>query len=404
MFDNHAGRLAEAFDTFQGGIGISHIVIGQRFALQLPGGGHAGFQRRGFCVKRSGLMGIFPVAHVLHLDELGVERAREWQAVPGGQGLSLLVDAAQVVGDHAVIGCRVLEGFQGQIKALRVGQASGFQGFKNAVIVGAVDHDGHVFVVFGRAAHHGRSANIDVFDGFGQAAVWPGYRGGEGVEVDRDQVNRGNAVSGHDAVILATPAEDTAMDFRVQGLDPAIHHFRKAGVIRHFNGRNTVFTQQPERASGGENFHAETAQGPGKLKNTGFVGNADQGPANGKAGELVGHIRSIRVGYCEIQDGRQPRAWRESEQVVLLEFFAQGPPVQPQQFGGAGLVAPDMGHDGLQKGRFNFRQDHLVNIGHFRALQMGKIIAQGLFHTVAQGLACFAGRIQMLLEIGIVAH
>ena len=65
------------------------------------------------------------------------------------------------------------------------------------------------------------------------------------------------------------------MDFWVQGLYPAVHHFREAGVIGHFHGCHTVVLQQLEGATRGEDFHAEIYQFAGELKNAGLVGDAD---------------------------------------------------------------------------------------------------------------------------------
>src|SRR5690606_6902154 len=105
--------------------------------------------------------------------------------------------------------------------------------------------------------------------------------GGEGVEVDHHHVDGLDAVLRHHPVVDAPAAEDAAVDLRVQGLDPAVHHLREAGVVRHFHRRDAVVPEQAEGAAGGEDLHPQLAQGTGKVQDAGLVGNADQGAADG---------------------------------------------------------------------------------------------------------------------------
>src|SRR5690606_15861055 len=123
---------------------------------------------------------------------------------------------------------------------LGVGQATGLEGLEDAGVIAGVDHDGDVLVVLGGGANHGRAADIDVLDGVRQGAARPGHSGGERVEVDRHQVDRVDAVFGHHRAVLVTATEDATVDLRVQGLHPAVHHFREAGVVGHFHGVDAV--------------------------------------------------------------------------------------------------------------------------------------------------------------------
>src|SRR5690606_37958448 len=155
VLDDHAGRLDEALHAFQRGVGVGNVVVGQLLALQLHGGGHAGLALLRLDVEGSDLVRVLAVAHVLRLDELAVEGTRDRAAAFGGHGLGGLVDGAQVVGDHTVVGGGVLEGLEGQVEALGIGQAGGLEGLQHARIVAGVDHDGDVLVVLGRGANHG---------------------------------------------------------------------------------------------------------------------------------------------------------------------------------------------------------------------------------------------------------
>ena len=300
VLDDNAGRFGEALDAFQRGVGVCNVVVGQLFALQLGGGGDAGLGRCCFLVEGGGLVRVFAVAHVLHFDELAVEGAREGGAVFCAQGVAGLLDGTQVVGNHAVVGRSVLERLQGQIKALGVGQATALERVEDAAVVAGVDHDGNVFVVLGGAADHGRAADVDVLDGVRQGAAGLCYRSGEGVEIDYDHVDGLDAMLGHNGAVDVTATQDAAVDFRVQGLDPAVHHFREAGVVSDFNGLDALLAEQLVGAAGGEDFNALGAQLAGKIDDTGFVRNADQRAAYRQAGSLVGHLGS-RLGGCGVE-------------------------------------------------------------------------------------------------------
>src|SRR3989338_4467490 len=296
VLDNHTGWLDEALHAFQRGVGVGDVVERQFLALQLNGAGHAGFTLLRFHVERRALVRVLAVAHFLGLDELAVEGARERAALFGGQGVAALVDGAQVVGDHAVVGGGVLEGFQGQVEALGVAQAAGFQRLDDASVVASVDHDGHVFVVLRRGADHGWAADVDVLDGVGQVTAGLGDSGGERIEIDRDQVDWLDAVLVHYRSVDGATAEDASVDFRVQGLDATVHHFREAGVVGHFHCSDAVVLEQLVSAAGGEDFHIQGDELAGKLEDVGLVGNTDQGTANGEAGGLVGHFRVHQSG------------------------------------------------------------------------------------------------------------
>jgi len=97
-----------------------------------------------------------------------------------------------------------------------------------------VDDDQHVPVVLGGGANHGRTADVDVLNGLFQCDARFGYRLAEGVEVHRDQVDRGNPVLFQLAqVILVAQGQDAAMDTGMQGLHPPVQNLRKTGHVRN---------------------------------------------------------------------------------------------------------------------------------------------------------------------------
>lgn len=205
----------------------------------------------------------------------------------------------------------MLERLEGQVETLGVGQAAGLEGFDHGGVVAGIDHDGDILVVLRRRTDHGRPADIDVLDGGRQVAVGPGHRGLEGIQVDRHQVDRLDAVLLHDRAVQVAATEDTAMHLRVQGLHPTVHHFREAGVVGHFHGRDAVVPEQLVGAAGGKDFHAEGDQLTGEVDDAGLVGNADQRAADGQAGGLVGHCKGPEGWLPAAGAGRDARPWPE---------------------------------------------------------------------------------------------
>ena len=70
MFDDDAGGCVEALDALQRGVGVCDVVVGERLALQLLGTADAHLGLSCLAVKRGALVGVLPVAHLLHLFEL----------------------------------------------------------------------------------------------------------------------------------------------------------------------------------------------------------------------------------------------------------------------------------------------------------------------------------------------
>ncbi len=184
----------------------------------------------------------------------------------------------------------MFEGFERQIEALRVGQAAIFQAVYKAAVIAGIYDNRHIFVVFRRRTHHGGAADVDVFNGIGQRATGFGNGCRERIQVDGDQINWVDAVFSHDRAIQITTAQNAAMNFGVQCLNAAIHHFWETGVISHFHGSNAVIAQQFEGATSGEDFDAKGSELTGKVNNASLIGHTNEGAAHRKAGGLVGHL------------------------------------------------------------------------------------------------------------------
>ena len=98
-------------------------------------------------------------------------------------------------------------------------------------------------MVLGRGADHGRSTDVDVFDGIRVSAVRFGHGLRERVEIHHQQVDGRYVVLCHNGVVDAAPAQEAAMHARVQGLDPPVHDLGKAGIGADVDYRETCVPQ-----------------------------------------------------------------------------------------------------------------------------------------------------------------
>ena len=136
-------------------------------------------------------------------------------------------------------------------------------------------------MILRRRPQHRRPADVDIFNRIGQRTIRLGDRGLERIEIHHQQVDRWNTVFNHGPVVLTTPPQQAAVNFRMQGLEATVHHLGKASVVGDFYRGNAVAGQQLGSAASGENLHAPFDQSAGELHDAGLVGNADQGAAYG---------------------------------------------------------------------------------------------------------------------------
>jgi hypothetical protein len=156
-------------------------------------------------------------------------------------------------------------------------------------IVGRIGHDRDEIVVLGRRADHRRTADIDVLDAFLERRA---ARHGrlERVEIDHDDVDRRDPVHTHRCDMLGRIAarQDAAMDQRMQGLDPAVHHLREAGMGRHLDDLDARLGDRRGRAAGRQDLDTVPGEPLGELDQAGLVGNRDQGALRLDPG-IIGH-------------------------------------------------------------------------------------------------------------------
>ena len=214
-------------------------------------------------------MRVFAIAHGLD------QAARDRQARRSGI-LDLLGEPAR---DRRIIVGGAGKGAGGQ--TLAQGKVSGSgrgQGLQHHIHRRLIDANGHIAVVLGRRADHGRAANVDILDRRLKRST---RRNGrlERIEVDPHQIDRQDIVRVHGRLVLGriTIAQEAAMHLGVQGLDPAIHHFRKARQIRHVLDRQAGLFNGGAGATGRNQLNAKVHKGLGRFDQARLVGQGDQG-------------------------------------------------------------------------------------------------------------------------------
>jgi hypothetical protein len=230
---------------------------------------------------------VLAVAQVHHLHEAAVglrgERAAHRDLAAGVGHRGEIVADRRVVLRHAVEGGHrqreALGGRELAVVGLQFGQQFG-------VLVGRGRHR-HSREVLGGAAQHRRAADVDVLHGILELAVSVGGDRFERIQVQHQQVDRGDPVLGHHRVIGSGAAEQAAMHQRMQRLDPAIHHFRKAGELGDIPDRQAGLADRLGGAAGGEQLDVAGGQCLGQVDQAGLVGNGQQRPAHGQ--EISGH-------------------------------------------------------------------------------------------------------------------
>ena len=188
-------------------------------------------------------MAVLAVTHIQLLNEVQVQRA--WEATGGFFAFTVVSrnHAAEVVGNHAVVGGSVFEGFDGKVETGCKRQRSfvGIHLFNNGVVVATLHHDCDIFMVLGGGAHHRWAADIDVLNRIFQRAAFTSDGLGERIQVNNHHIDRLDLMFFHNGIVLAATAQNATMYFRMQGLHASIHHLRETGVIGNFGYRQTFF-------------------------------------------------------------------------------------------------------------------------------------------------------------------
>jgi hypothetical protein len=175
---------------------------------------------------------------------------------------------------------------------------------KPLILVGAGD-DRDVGVVLGGPSDQAWSADVDVLDGLFEADVGSGDGGLERVEVDDHEVDRLDPLGFEGLKIFGNIAtgENSAVELRVECLDPAAEDLRLAGVGGDLDGIDPRSDERCSRPARGEKLDPLSRQKPGEFDEFALVGDAEQGPTDGN--DLIHVLGLIKgapiVGWVETQ-------------------------------------------------------------------------------------------------------
>ncbi len=151
-----------------------------------------------------------------------------------------------------------------------------------------LDHHGHVAVVLGCGAHHGRPADVDILDAGGVVGA-ARDRLLERIEIDHEQVDRRDAVRFRRLLVRVVVAhrEQAAMHLGMQRLHPPVHHLRKAGQVGYVANGEPDIGERGLGAAGRHEFDAAGGELAGEIGQSRLVRYGEKRAANGA--QLIDH-------------------------------------------------------------------------------------------------------------------
>ena len=289
VLDDHAGRTVELANAFPCRVAVGQVVEAEFLALQLLERRQRARHRPQVAVERGLLVRVFAVTQVHDLDEVAVALRRE-------QRLRAIVrERGQVVADERVVLRDVVERGHGQREAgLRCQRAAvGLQLVDERRVLRRIGGDRDAREVLGGRTQHRRAADVDVFDDIVEGAGRIHRHAYERVEIQHQQVDRFDAVLRHHRIVGPAAPEQAAMHHRVQGLDPAVHHFREPGEVADVLDGQACIAQRLCSAAGRDQFDIEGGKRTAQVGQAGLVGHRQQRAADGQAvgSHARGHIR-----------------------------------------------------------------------------------------------------------------
>jgi hypothetical protein len=153
-------------------------------------------------------------------------------------------------------------------------------------------------VILGGRAQHRGPAHVDVLDRILVAAARARDRRGEGIEVDDQDVDGGDAMRAHDGIVHAGAAEQGAVHGGMQRLHAAVHDLGKASERGHLGHGEAGRGERARRAAGRDQAKAQRGELAGELDDAGLVGNREQRPAGVRARHLFRKPARIRAISC----------------------------------------------------------------------------------------------------------
>ncbi|MDI2023460.1 hypothetical protein PJL18_04008 [Paenarthrobacter nicotinovorans] len=223
-------------------------------------------------------------------------------------------------------------------------------GVDNGTVEVRVRDDGDGGVVLRGRTHHGGASDVDLLhDVILRRAGLHGLD--ERVQVHHHEVEGFDLHAGKGVHVRrnATVGQDAAVHAGVQGLDPAVQHFRGAGDFFDFLDRDACGGNLLGGGAGGNNGDACCVQALRELLQSRLVVNRDQCTADGNTVKLRQAHKSLRL------SSRRCRGWWGYGEFIVFRWhpaFASslldcGPPLRGL------LCAPSFRH-GTHTGPHNF--------------------------------------------------
>jgi hypothetical protein len=138
------------------------------------------------------------------------------------------------------------------------------------------DHDEHVLEVLRGSAHEAWPADVDLLDQRVEWRIGARRRLGERIEIDGHEIDHRDPVLRRRLAIGRHRAarENAAVDHRMQRLDTAVHHFRKAGDRADRKDGKTAFLERARRPAGRYQLESARRQATRKIEQSIFVRDA----------------------------------------------------------------------------------------------------------------------------------
>ncbi len=296
VLDDRDGGFGEVERGPEGGVGVDEVVVAHGLAVQLVGLGDAG--RGGLVhVQRGLLVRVFPVA-----EHFGAFQREAGVGGPVDHAVAVLVEelGGGPAGHGGVVGGGVREGLGREpAPGLQV-EATGCGSGNNGAVGARVHDDGDGGVVLRGGPHHGGTADVDLLDDVVLRGT--GFHGlHEGVEVHDDEVEGFDLHAGQRVHVGGDPAvrEDAAVDARVQGLDPAVEHFRRAGDFLDFLDRDAGRCDLFRGGAGRDDPDAGRVQALREFLQAGLVVDRNQCPSDGYT--VDGYTLSLRQDHKSLR-------------------------------------------------------------------------------------------------------
>ena len=150
---------------------------------------------------------------------------------------------------------------------------------KHRVVIGGIDHHGHGLVILGGAADHRRTADVDILNRFGQRHVRFRDGGFERIEVYHHEIDRFETALARFGFVfrIAALVKQAAMHARMQSFHATFENFWKRGETGNLPHRHVFFAQKFSSPASRNNIDALPFKGASKLRDTGLIGDGDEG-------------------------------------------------------------------------------------------------------------------------------